>query len=278
MKNIFHLFLICFSWPVLAAETQPQPRAHAHNDYEHSRPLFNALEHGFCSIEADIYLVDEKLLVAHDREKVDPARTLQKLYLDPLRERAQTNGGRIFRHGPTEILLIDVKLSSEKIQHDEKKALAESEKTYAKLCQVLRNYSSLLTKFYPDKTETNAITVIVTGARPPSLLAEKGVRLAAYDGRVADLFSAKSKDFIPLISDNWTEFFRWDGSGTFPPDEKTRLNEMVTQAHRHGRKIRFWKTPDLRAFWEELRQAGVDLINADDLAGLEIFLKHKHDP
>ncbi|MGI8964712.1 MAG: hypothetical protein ACR2H1_01345, partial [Limisphaerales bacterium] len=176
---------------------------------------------------------------------------------------------------PTEILLIDVKLSSEKISRDEKKALAESEKTYAKLCEVLKNYSSLLTKFYPDKTDTNALTIIVTGARPPSLLAEKGVRLAAYDGRVADLFSAKSKDFISLISDNWTEFFSWDGSGPFPPNEKTRLNEMVTQAHRHGRKIRFWKTPASPAFWEELRQAEVDLINTDDLAGLEKFLQSK---
>jgi len=42
----------------------PLTRAHAHNDYEHTRPLFDALEHGFCSIEPDIWLVDGKLLVA----------------------------------------------------------------------------------------------------------------------------------------------------------------------------------------------------------------------
>src|SRR4051794_2449732 len=66
----------------------PLVHAHAHNDYEHARPLLDALDNGFCSVEADIHLVDGKLLVAHDRAHVRPDRTLQSLYLDPLRERA----------------------------------------------------------------------------------------------------------------------------------------------------------------------------------------------
>src|SRR5207237_4622701 len=40
----------------------PLIHAHAHNDYEHTRPLLDALDHGFCSVEADIHLVDGKLL------------------------------------------------------------------------------------------------------------------------------------------------------------------------------------------------------------------------
>src|SRR5262245_17162471 len=60
--------------------TKPQTRLHAHNDYEHPRPLLDALDHGFCSIEADIFLVDGQLLVAHDRTSLSPERTLEKLY------------------------------------------------------------------------------------------------------------------------------------------------------------------------------------------------------
>src|ERR1019366_2575676 len=58
-------------------ESSPTPltRAHAHNDYEHSRPLWDALDQGFCSVEADIYLVNGQLLVAHDRNQVKPERT-----------------------------------------------------------------------------------------------------------------------------------------------------------------------------------------------------------
>ena len=46
-----------------AAQPTPLIHAHAHDDYEHTRPLLDALDHGFCSVEADIYLVDGKLLV-----------------------------------------------------------------------------------------------------------------------------------------------------------------------------------------------------------------------
>src|SRR5438128_3828966 len=101
----------------LASAASPNPipllHAHAHNDYEHARPLFEALDHGFCSVEADIYLVDGQLLVAHDREKVSPDRTLQTLYLEPLRARARRNAGRIFPNGPDVTLLIDVKADGE---------------------------------------------------------------------------------------------------------------------------------------------------------------------
>jgi hypothetical protein len=44
-----------------------------------------------------------------------------------------------------------------------------------------------------------------------------------------------------------------------------------------GRAVRFWVTPDQpgpqrEAIWKELRTAGVDKINTDDLAALQYFL------
>src|SRR5262245_49346866 len=75
----------------------PLRQTHAHNDYEHPRPLFDALAHGFCSVEADIYLVDGELRIGHERKDLKPGRTLQALYLDPLRQLARANGGRIYR-------------------------------------------------------------------------------------------------------------------------------------------------------------------------------------
>ncbi|MEI9962731.1 MAG: hypothetical protein WDM76_16925 [Limisphaerales bacterium] len=75
-------------------------QAHAHNDYEHTRPLFDALDNGFCSVEADISLVDGRLLVAHKPSETSPEKTLQRLYLDPLRERVKANGGRVLYERP----------------------------------------------------------------------------------------------------------------------------------------------------------------------------------
>src|SRR3954449_8809162 len=77
---------------------RPRPlwRAHAHNDYEHPRPLFDALDHRFGSVEADIFLVGDQLLIGHDATELDPSRTLESLYLDPLAARVKANHGRVY--------------------------------------------------------------------------------------------------------------------------------------------------------------------------------------
>src|SRR5258707_15379524 len=112
------------------AKVTPIKRAHAHNDYEHKRPLFDALDQGFCSVEADIFLVDGTLLVGHTILDLKKERTLQKLYLDPLRERVKANGGA-HKNGPPFWLLIDVK--------------SEAKPTYAALSKVLEQYADILT-------------------------------------------------------------------------------------------------------------------------------------
>jgi hypothetical protein len=76
-----------------------------------------------------------------------------------------------------------------------------------------------------------------------------------------------------LISDNWSRLFKWNGVGPMPEGEKATLVETVTKAHQQGRRVRFWATPDVSAVWNELLAAGVDLINTDDLAGLERLLR-----
>ena len=48
---------------------------------------------------------------------------------------------------------------------------------------------------------------------------------------------------------------------------------MIQRAHKEGRRIRFWATPDKKSVWRELEEAGVDLINTDDLKGLSNFIR-----
>src|SRR6201996_2103645 len=134
------------------ADSQPFliTQAHAHNDYEHTHPLFDALTNGFCSVEADISLVNGKLLVAHTPAETTPDKTLQRLYLDPLRERVKANGGRVYANGPEFTLLIDLKQSYKVI--------------YPALHDVLTNYSDMLVTFTRSPSgremkQTNAIIV-----------------------------------------------------------------------------------------------------------------------
>src|ERR1043166_6834983 len=144
----------------------PLWQAHAHNDYEHPRPLLDPLGQGVCSVEADVWLVNHQLLVGHDLKDAKPGRTLQVLYLDPLRARVAQGQGRVFRGGPSLTLLIDVK--------------SDATNTYLALRDLLRHYEGMLTRFHPDKTETNAITVIISGNRARALMADEPMRLAAY--------------------------------------------------------------------------------------------------
>jgi len=259
LKGVLSCVLALFcSHQAFAGSAMPI-QAHAHNDYEHARPLFDALDHGFCSVEADIYLVDGQLLVAHDREKVSATRSLQALYLEPLRQRVQQNHGRVFPDGPDVTLLIDVKSSAEE--------------TYAVLRQVLEQYADVLTTFQTNTIRTNAITVILSGNRPQLTLANESFRRAAIDGRLPDLDRNAPVALIPLISDNWTQHFKWTGKGPFPDEERTKLQALVKRAHAQGRRVRFWGTADVPEFWRELHRSGVDLINTDDLAGVQKFFQ-----
>lgn len=244
--------------PMRAAEPAPLLQAHAHNDYEHTRPLLDALDQGFGSIEADIYLVEGRLLVAHNLKDVKPGRSLEALYLDPLRARVRQNAGRVYRGGPTITLLVDVK--------------TEAVATYAALHAVLENYAEMLTSFRDGVVQPGAITVILSGNRARAALGAQSLRYAALDGRIEDLAGNASAALVPWVSDNWTKVFGWKWTGPMPDADRAKLRELVTQAHSQGRRIRFWNTPDTPAAWRLLRDANVDLINTDHLAALREFL------
>lgn len=234
------------------------PSAHAHNDYKHAAPLSDALSHGFQSVEADIFLVEGQLLVAHDLVDVKPERTLQSLYLDPLKERVTRNNGRVYAKGDKPFfLLIDFK--------------SEGEKTYQALHETLVNYRDMLTEFTEDSTQQRAVTIIISGNRPRALMASLKPRLAGYDGRLTDLETA-DPHFTPWISDNWTRHFQWRGKGKVPQADRDKLKALVDKAHAKQLQLRLWAIPDQRTAWKLMHDNGVDFINTDDLAGLSAFL------
>lgn len=254
--------LSCRSQPVGSAVV-PLAQAHAHNDYRHERPLLDALAHGFTGVEADIFLVDGDLFVAHDRDEITSERTLRRLYLDPLRECARRNGGRVYPNGRQVTLLIDIK--------------SEAKSTYRTLDGILAEYRDIFTSFGPDGRGDRAVLAVVSGNRPYELMKSQEVRYAGYDGRLSDLKSDAPADLMPLISDRWTAHFKWRGIGEMPLEERRKLREIVQVSHEKGRRVRFWATADKpsparEALWRELASAGVDLINTDDLQGLQRFL------
>ncbi len=245
----------------LYARPVPLLQAHAHNDYHHPRPLYDALAHGFSSVEADIFLEDGELLVAHERSELRRERTLEALYLEPLRRLITENGGSVLRDGPRFTLHIDIK--------------TDAGDTYRALAPVLASYGDILDSVEDGNVTRRAVTAIVSGNRPQELMEAESIRHAGIDGRLSDLDSEKPAHLMPLISDHWGRNFAWRGDGAISPEERETLRGIIEKVHGKGRRVRFWATPEVPALWEELYAAGVDYINTDDLCGLEEFLLRK---
>lgn len=246
---------------------QPLERAHAHNDYEHPRPLLDGLSHGFRSVEADVWLVNGELCIGHDAP--DCSRTLESLYLEPLAEIAGANGGEIY-DGATEPLrlYVDVKDGGQAV--------------WDVLADQLDDRPQLVSSWANDRETTRAVEVVVSGQLANQTF-DDPVRWAFGDGRIATPppADATSADLV-VLSESWTRLFTWQGIGPMPEHERQKLHELVDRVHAGGREVRFWATPDIEpgareAVWRELVDADVDQINTDHLTALEEFLK-SHDP
>lgn len=244
--------------------SQVHSQAHAHNDYLHERPLLDALDNGFCSVEADIFLIDGQLLVAHDLFRTSTERTLRGLYLDPLQKRIRRNGGSVHGDGKTITLLIDIK--------------SAAESTYRALHRELARYQEILTHVDRDGVHQGAVTVIISGNRAFQAIESDLPRYAGIDGRLSDLDSDRPPALMPLISDHWGRNFAWRGEGEMSQADREKLTRIIQKAHADGRRVRFWASPDVPAVWSALAAAKVDLINTDDLAGLNRFLQSLDRP
>lgn len=250
-------------------------RAHAHNDYEHTRPLLDALDQGFTSVEADVYVAPlpagtpgalasaTGLYVAHDPQDIDPSKTLAALYLEPLKKRIAEHGGCVHDDCSQFYLLIDAK--------------TEAETTYAAIEAELAKYDTLFSRYVDGGVRPGPVIVTLSGNRPLATMKAATRRYSFYDGRFADLDSAEPATLIPLISDSWTTEFGWDGVGEMPAAQKAKLIESIAKSHAKGRRMRLYNVPDAAGaarenIWKQLLAADQDQINTDDLAGLRTFL------
>lgn len=262
MKNRFIILCLVF-WSSLnfgLSQTTPLPNAHAHNDYEHERALLDALENGFTSVEADIYLIDGELYVYHDRpETIDPNRTLEKLYLEPLSKVVEKNNGEVYQgYEGFFHLMIDFK--------------TDGESTYHVLKAQLKKYEDILSRVVNGKREIEKpVLVFISGSRPIETILSEPISLATLDGRPNDLGKGISTEKMPVISQNYWSISNWNGEGAIDETNKKKLREVIDKAHAEGKKVRFWAIPDHINTWKTMMDLGVDFINTDKLSEFKKF-------
>lgn len=260
-----YIYLFCWLFPIFTSAQEiariPLPNAHAHNDYAHDRPLWDALQHGFTSLEVDVFLIDGELYVYHDRPKVpDPERTLRKLYLDPLRQLLERQQGELYPgYDVIFYLMIDIK--------------ADGEQVYQKLKTQLKDYPEMLTSYRGKQIDYRPVTIFLSGDRPIQTILAEEERQVALDGRPEDIARGIDAAYMPVISDRYGRHFSWRGEGEMPIKEWRKLRMLVGNAHAEGKKVRFWASPEKESVWQTLLRAQVDLINTDELDRLRDFLR-----
>ena len=155
---------------------------HSHNDYEHSLPLYEAYSAHSNSIEADIFLADGQLCVAHVKEDVKPERTLTELYLEPIRRQMKLNGGSLYGDDTQVQLLIDLKT-------DYKTTLPALEK-------VLKKYRDC----FDPSVNKNAVRIVISGHRPAPADFGKYDSMLLFDGDLTTDYSGENGARVPMIS------------------------------------------------------------------------------
>lgn len=232
---------------------------HAHNDYAHARPLQEALDQGFTSVEVDVHLVDGLLYVSHDHpETLTPSSRLDSLYLAPLKAHVHANDGQVYSgyQGPF-FLMLDFKTAAGP--------------TYKALKTVLQPYHAMLSPVVDGEVQNGPVKLFISGNRPIDKILEDNPQWAAIDGRPADLERNIPATLMPVVSDHYNHVLQWNGKGEIQAAQKARLKALVRATHAQDKMLRLWAAPDFPASWRFLLNSGVDLINTDRLQDFRHF-------
>lgn len=250
----FFCFLLVLAWSAPGAQPSAYSvaNAHSHNDYEKEFPFRNAYNRGFGSIEADIFLHDDKLIVAHDSIQLKLNRTLDSLYLQPLQNCIAKNNGYVYADTGRQLqLLVDIK--------------SGAKATLDKLIQILGKY--------PLITGSRSVKIVISGNRPDPSLFISYPEYIFFDGELNKEYTAAALERIVLLSDNLRRYTSWNGKGIIPGNEKEKIEAVILKAHQQNKKVRFWNSPDDINSWLGMIRLHVDFVNTDKIDELATFLK-----
>ena len=284
-------------------------KCHSHNDYWRRVPLYQALHAGCTSVEADIWLTDNRndseLYVGHSMASLKQDHTLRSLYLDPIIELLdainqnntsnQTKG--VFATAPAQplVLLIDLKnnpslsfsalsthlaplRAKNYLTHHNGSALVPGPLTIVTTGST--PYASILA-LPPSKRDiffdaplgalTPPIPIPTTTPPSSSSTPRETPSSSSYQDYNTTTSLYASASLRHVLGSPLPFLFPWNPTSR----QLERIRSATRAAHARGLEVRWWDTaawPRSQEWvWGLLRREGADVLSVDDLEGVGVW-------
>ncbi|MGA5298603.1 hypothetical protein ACPCHT_01670 [Nucisporomicrobium flavum] len=283
------------------AAVTPLEHGHAPNDYLNSRPLQDALDHGFTSIEADVYLRDGTLVLCHrfegdlcrdDRGARTTARPFEATYLQGLSARVKRHSGRVYPGYQQPVLLfVEIKCVEDaygcRLPADPDAAATDENNPLVvagRIMSALVPYRGMLFHADPAARRWGPVQVVLTGDHNEDqlpagahgstsvrgLLAQQPDRYAFLDGSFAVDRDQYNADLVPVIS--FANPATTGACMTAGRDPIQTLHwDNIIKAQSTGHHVRASDPadcPDHDDAWTDALYAGVDYLSSKHLPQL----------
>lgn len=257
MKHLFYCTLLAgllFSVNTKAQNGLSPNQGHSHNDYHQNIPLLTAYYAGMGSIEADVFLKNGELYVAHDTSEIKEGATLKELYLKPLAAFYLKNGNRPYPDTAMKLqLVIDIKKNHQQV--------------LPQLIKALDLYGDV----FKSDQNPSAIRIVLSGDMPKAENFKNYPNYIAFDGRPYTTYTPEQLKRIAMISDDLKKYTAWNGKGTPTKADEAKLRTVIEQARQKNKPFRFWATQDSPNTWIVLEKLGVQWLNTDQPEKLRSF-------
>lgn len=225
---------------------------HSHNDYASALPFYGAYSNEAGVIEADVFLVNNELFVAHTSKEIALQNTLKSMYLEPLSAKLKNLGSKAYPSNKPLTLMIDIK--------------SDADSTLKVIAQQL--------KTYPDITVNKNIKVVISGNRPNPAQWKDYPDFIYFDGRLNENYITDQLARVEMISEDLHELTVWNGKGVLTQADLEKIQSTIKKVHNQNKKIRFWATQDNVNTWMTLMNLKVDFIGTDNVAELTHFINN----
>jgi hypothetical protein len=228
--------------------------AYSHNDYLNTHPLDDALSLGYQGAEADVFLVNGKLQLGHERRAAVKDGSLEALYLVPL-SALVARCGTLTASGQPFLLTLEIKETSRP--------------TFDSLVATLARYPDLFSESNGKTAAHGAppVQAVLVGWYPPGFADSISIpllRQSRLQSTKRPPTDAADRD-VGLISFDYHETIgkRWQTAA----HRRRWLSAIrATKAAYPGRRIRAYHVPVNEKTYRDLLAAGVDLIGTLELA------------